>query len=204
MSRFTDFDFGITWLAAMFHRDWPNEGGEIDVLRAFLWDGQDPAAVQALRHDALRTLEGLTAGQIETLWLASIQGKFDFTGNLPSGREWIRVILEECKQWLQDRSDPKLGEVDSDSGFALGSEIKETLADFSHSSLPPHTAEALCDCAHNCSPDLALRFLLRIISSKGMSISNAQYATLLRLGDDLDYGEFLVSEVEDLVDPTLD
>lgn len=204
MPRFTGFNFGITELTSMFHQDWTNEGDALDVLRMHLWNGQDAREVHALHRDALQLLEGLSAGQIQTLWLASTHGRAAFGTESTSAQKWMRVILTECEKWHRDRSDPPLGEVDTDSGFALGAEIKEIIVEFSHSGLTSHTAEALCNCVQNCSPDLALRFLFRIISSEGLSISNAQYATLLRLGVDLGYGEFLVTEVDYLVDPDSD
>lgn len=204
MARFTEFDFGITRLTSMFHRDWPNDGNALDVVRIYLWSGQNPLAVHALRRDALWLVECLQPDRIETLWQAGTEGRSVFGREPKAPQKWMRAILEECDQWTRDRPDQQLGEADKCSGSALGFEIEETVEIFSRSGLKSHIAEALRDCVQNCTPDLGLRFLIRIISSEDLSISETQYATLLRLGADLGYGEFLVSEVEHLVDSDFD
>ena len=60
-------------------------------------------------------------------------------------------------------------------------------------------ADALHRCVRVCSPDLALRWSLRIARRRGWPLERSQYERLVRLGE-VEYGEFIVSDVEFLVE----
>ncbi|MFI1733642.1 hypothetical protein ACH40E_31395 [Streptomyces acidicola] len=75
--------------------------------------------------------------------------------------------------------------------------------------LDPQVADALGACVRSCTPDLAFRLLLRALversasrSPEGVSLSVGQYASLDRLGVALNYGEFVVNDVDHLASVT--
>ncbi|MFE7077387.1 hypothetical protein ACFU96_45640 [Streptomyces sp. NPDC057620] len=73
--------------------------------------------------------------------------------------------------------------------------------------LGPQMADALAECTRSCSPDLAFRLLLRALSSAAQlpdytTLSRGQYVQLSDLGMAFNYGEYVVSDLQYLVDAT--
>ncbi|MET7692452.1 hypothetical protein ABZT06_31480 [Streptomyces sp. NPDC005483] len=69
--------------------------------------------------------------------------------------------------------------------------------------LPDEVGRALTECVRRCTPDIAFRMLLRAVgeigTASGAALSPQHYARLAALASALQYGEFVVSEVQHLV-----
>lgn len=197
MRRFTDFDFGLTWLASNFHADWRIIGGPVKVLDATFWDELDPRAVELVRRDAGLMLGMPTARDIEILWTMATEGGSPFGAEITSGSSWMEVIVTKCETWMAGKPALRLGEADECSGADLADAVSAEISRI----WPPEseTALSLVGCLNNCTPDLAFRFLLRGIVSNFIDMAVDQYRRFSRIGGKLHYGEFLVSETEFLV-----
>ncbi|MEU2929844.1 hypothetical protein ABZ636_33055 [Streptomyces sp. NPDC007251] len=199
MARFTEFDYGITALTSRFHQDWTNTGSPRDVLRAYLWEGQDPRAVEILGRDAACAGEKMSDEHVETLWTASVDGGFAFPGSAESGTEWMRAIDAECRLWLSGKPSFGLSPVDVDPGSAQLTGVLEVIGSLGRYAVDDAVTSALASCARLCSPELALRFTLRVLSVSGVTIDRELHERISALGDSLGFGEFLVSDIADLV-----
>ena len=210
ITRHTDDDFGLTLLMHYFHQDWRHDGSELDVLGVALPPDQDPRAVLALRQDAALVANGLSDNEIRVIWLAGTDGPEPAeTG--PLGRAWMNAIVEYCDGWLaRARYQPPPTELEelggSRSEDVVVHEIQEVSARLGRH--PPPWAlgswdlvgEALTSCARRCTPDLALRLLLRVICRNGIRIPRSQYELLVVIGQSFGYGDFLVTRAEPFVD----
>ncbi|MFG1725747.1 hypothetical protein [Streptomyces sp. Y20] len=207
MKRFDEADFGLTWLTTMFHADWTHNGATgAEAVRYHLDPDLEPEAVLAIRRDARSLLDNLDAATIETLWQAATNpgGAFsDPRRGFTSGPAWTATIVDLCDAWLAVRpAAPALTGPDTEDGAHC---LDAVLAEIGRARLlPDGIRDALARCATGCTPDLALRLLLRAISEAGprssAKLSPDQYARLSELGSEMHYGEFLVSEVEYLVE----
>ncbi|MYS43576.1 hypothetical protein GTY23_20510 [Streptomyces sp. SID5998] len=207
MKRFDDADFGLTWLTTMFHEDWTHNGATgAEAVRYHLDPDLEPAAVLAVRRDARSLLDGLDTATIETLWQAATNpgGTFlDPRRGFTSGSAWLDTIVHLCDAWLAARHvDTVLTGADTEDGAELRDAVLVEID--STRFLPDDIRRALTRCALRCTPDLAFRLLLRAIAETGhrtaARLSREQYARLCVLGSALHYGQFLVPEVEYLVD----
>ncbi|MFJ7151959.1 hypothetical protein ACIQVT_27840 [Streptomyces sp. NPDC100445] len=206
MKRFDDADFGLTWLTAMFHADWTHNGATgAEAVRYHLDPDLPPAAVLAVRRDAQCLLDNLDTATIETLWQAATapEGTFrDPRRGFTSGVAWMADIVRVCDAWLAGGpAAPALSGADTEDG---ADSLDAVLAEIDRARvLPAGVRDALVRCATGCTPDLALRLLLRAICEaghgSGVRLSAEQYARLRGLGSVMHYGEFLVPEVEHLV-----
>lgn len=205
MRRFTDFDFGITGLMDTFHIDWVMEGDALHALNEYLWSELNPKEVVLLRRDASTLLSSLTCQEIETLWLKSIAGSFPFGGVIGSGRDWMRMIIDQCDAWLSGKPEPQLstgdlydGLEERDAVLLLIDEMSEAgaLPAIEQGEYPP-VSTVLTECARRCTPDLAFRFLIRMVLRSGVRLTAEQYGPLLRQAEAFSYGEFLMANLRE-------
>ncbi|MER7568413.1 hypothetical protein ACGFWE_15510 [Streptomyces sp. NPDC048523] len=200
-------DFGVTWLMGMFHEDWTHHGPTAtEAVGYHLWDELDPRSVLALRRDA-RLLLRLASETIEALWLAGTAvGPTFFSGGrsgVTSGTRWMETLTGLCDSWLS-RHAPAAAPDEVPAGWD-GTELADAvLAEIGETRfLPDEVVRALAECVRHCTPDLALRLLLRAMAQTGTAVgavlSPEHYARLAALGSAMEYGEFVVSEVDHLV-----
>ncbi|MFB4262576.1 hypothetical protein [Nonomuraea sp. GTA35] len=204
MQRFTEDDFGITWLMTKFHADWTNNADSaIGAVRHTLWRGLDSRYVISVRRDATLLLEGLSSESIEQLWRSGVEAANFFGHRVPSGSLWMQMLIDECDAWLQRRSITPPGSLDPIDQEAGAGHTGAILTELSEAAgaIGADLADRLTRCVHHCTPDLAFRVLLRTLVVKGEPISRGQYERFTRIGEALHYGEFVVSITEHLVAP---
>lgn len=204
MRDVSNFDFGITGFASGFHQDWRHAGSAAEVLANLLGPHTNPHEVEALRTDALSMRSGLTSGEIETLWVEATGKNFWFgpDGDWPSGPGWLSAIIEICDLWFQthDWPDPQPG-LGRDLADSVITEITAMTALLLERKDTGHVViKALLRCVRECSPDLAFRWSLRIARKHHWPLERGQYERLVALGKQFGYGEFIVSDLEDLVE----
>lgn len=199
MPRFTEFTFGVPWLANGFHQDWLHDGDTAAEVVANRLAGSVDEAALAVRRDA-QMLSNLPSQTLEVLWDAGTDYLPSFE-RLGGGAEWTRTVIDLCDARLSMKGDVRpLTGADTEDGMAcldaVVAEIEE--ARF----LAAEVRAALVDCARRCTPDLAFRVLLGAISSafQNASLSLAQYTRLEAIGSVLQYGEFVVDDVRYLVE----
>ncbi|MEU9245713.1 contact-dependent growth inhibition system immunity protein [Streptomyces shenzhenensis] len=198
MRRFSEFDFGVSWVMSFFHQDWTYDGPTAaDVVAKHLAAEADDK-VLAVRRDARVLVDHLPSETTEVLWTAGAQYMPSFEGT--SGSEWTRTVIGLCDARLSAKADVRpLTGADTEDGLpyrdAVVAEIERV--EF----LPTEVREALVDCARRCTPDLALRVLLRcIVKTPYNVLSPDQYARLEAIGSALHYGEYVVDAVEFMVE----
>ncbi|MGV9567542.1 hypothetical protein [Streptomyces sp. NPDC003480] len=59
MQRFTEFDFGVSWVTGFFHQDWGHDGPTAAAVVAKNLDDVDDEYVLAVRRDAQTLHDGL-------------------------------------------------------------------------------------------------------------------------------------------------
>ncbi|MFC8434719.1 hypothetical protein [Streptomyces sp. NPDC057253] len=198
MQRFTEFDFGVPWVMAFFHQDWTHEADTPAKLVArHLPDGAGEYAL-AVRRDARALLDGLPSRTLEVLWDAGTQ--YGMGWRQTTGAGWTQTVVDVCDTWLSAQEQPPrpLTGADTEDGLAhLGAVVAEIEG---MAFLTAEVRRALADCARACTPDLALRILLRVIEyDSDASLSREQYKRLEDIGSALHYGEFVVPSVEFLI-----
>ncbi|WP_030950923.1 hypothetical protein [Streptomyces sp. NRRL S-481] len=210
-SRSTDFTFGLTWLVDFFHQDWPLDASdEAEVVANQFVDDLDPETVLLVRRDARLLLDTLTPDQIAVLWLSAGEKDAFRFGRSPASASppvWMRTVIRECDRWLENHMHGRLSGGDLEDGFGLVDEIVEEIRKYGDS-IGADSVEALTVCARRCTPDLAFRFFLKALSSKLLSLplrekhflTASRYERLGEIGEALNYGEFIVSELEHMVD----
>ena len=199
MPRFTEFDFGVSWVMGFFHQDGTHYGDTAAEIVANHLTGWSDEAALAVRRDA-RTLGNLPSETLEVLWNAGAEYLPSFETRLGSGAEWTRTVVDLCDARLSTEPDVRpLTGADTEDGTAcldaVVAEIEETRF------LTAEVRAALIDCAHRCTPDLAFRVLLRAMRHvRKASLSPDQYGRLEAVGSALQYGEFVVDNVRFLVE----
>lgn len=203
MRDVSSFDFGLTGFAERFHQDWRHDGSAEDLLATLLGPETDPRVVWALRCDAMSMRSGLTGEEIETLWVAGTGGTFWFgpDGVWQSGPGWLDTIVDRCDRWLRIHGAP---EPEPEAGPQLAdrvaAEITSMTASVPERLDPGHVvADALLRCVR-VSPDLAFRWSLRIARERGWPLERSQYERLVALGEQFQYGEFIVSDAKHLTE----
>lgn len=197
VQRFTEFDFGVPWVMGFFHQDWTYEGETAVEVVAQHLQGAAARGVLAVRRDAGTLLDGLPSETLEVLWTAGAQYMPGFVRT--TGAEWTRTVVGLCDTRLPLQGDVRpLTGADTEDGWsqrdAVVAEIER--AEF----LAAEVREALVECARRCTPDLALRVLLRCAESAPKAwLSQDQYDRLEAIGSALHYGEFVVDSVRFLV-----
>ncbi|MFE1298651.1 hypothetical protein ACFW6K_24020 [Streptomyces sp. NPDC058733] len=199
MPRFTEFDFGVSWVMEFFHQDWSCDGPTAaEVVAKHLADVAGKH-VLAVRRDAETLLDGLPGTALELLWDAATEcmPAFHLVGG---GAQWTRTVVDLCDARLaaKPKVRPLMGADVEDGADQLDAVLREIEeARF----LAEEVRAALTDCARSCTPDLALRVLMKaMIQSPGARLSPARYARLEAIGSALHYGEFVVDNVRYLVD----
>ncbi|GAA3661675.1 hypothetical protein GCM10022224_026490 [Nonomuraea antimicrobica] len=198
MRRYAEDDFGLTWLMSHFHADWTLVAETaISAVRYHLWEGLDPHHVMSLRRDASLLLEGLPSDSIEHLWQSGTESGHFFGRHVPSGSQWMEMLIEECDAWLVRRGTipSRLDPYDQEAGAGEADSILRELNEAA-GAIGAELANQLAQCLHRCTPNLSFRILLRVLSCKGEPISRSQYERFTRIGEALHYGEFVVSNVE--------
>ncbi|MER7836694.1 hypothetical protein ABTY98_12450 [Streptomyces sp. NPDC096040] len=198
MPRFTEFNFGVSWVMGFFHQDGSHDGDTpAEIVANNLAKNGDEEAL-AVRRDA-QILGNLPSETLEVLWEAGAEymPSFELVG---TGAEWTQTVVGLCDARLSAKGDVRqLSGADTEDGMdcldAVVAEIEGTRF------LEAEVRAALIDCARRCTPDLALRVLLRaIVCAPDASLSPDQYARLEAIGSDLRYGEFVVDDVKFLVE----
>ncbi|WP_319461981.1 hypothetical protein [Micromonospora sp. RTP1Z1] len=205
MPRPEYFDFGLTGFARRFHQDWRYDGSPWKQLDRMLGPEHEPVGVEELRRDAAQSLAGLTNGEIEALWVAGTDGNFPFgpDGAWSTGSDWMRTIVQRCDQWYRETGRTPLSRPAPGAGLADAVTREVTLLSASVlERLDPdgRVTAALLRCVRACSPDLAFRWSLRIARRSHLALEASQYARLVRLGEQFKYGEYIVSDLDDLVE----
>jgi hypothetical protein len=202
--RFTEFDFGVSWVMGFFHQDGTHYGDTAAEIVTNHLAGESDEAALAVRRDA-RTLGNLPSETLEVLWNAGAEYLPSFETRIGSGAQWTRTIVGLCDARLSTEASTGAGPrpltgADTEDGTAcldaVVAEIEE--ARF----LPAEVRAALVDCARRCTPDLAFRVLLRAMgcAAPDASLSPDQYERLEAVGSALQYGEFVVDNVRFLVE----
>ncbi|MFJ5971699.1 hypothetical protein [Streptomyces sp. NPDC093060] len=199
MPRFTDFDFGVSWVMSLFHQDWTYDGDTAgDVVAKYLAASADEEAL-AVRRDA-RILGNLASPTLEVLWYAGTQ----YMANLQylgGAAEWARTVVGLCDTRLSASADVRpLTGADTEDGMAC---LDAVVAEIEGAQfLEAEVRAALIDCARRCTPDVAFRVLLRAVrcAPDYPSLSSEQYTRLEAIGSALQYGEFVVDSVKYLVE----
>ncbi|WP_435122383.1 hypothetical protein [Micromonospora tulbaghiae] len=206
MTSVSSFDFGLTGFVGWFHQDWRYEGSCFDLLGRLLGPETDPREVRALRSDAFLMRTTLTAADVELLWHVGSGYSFSFgpDGTWPSGPNWLATIVHECDDWLSRHGSVGAGRASAPHqslADVVAREI-EALTDGLPDARDPGGAlrDALLRCNRSCSPDLALRWCLRIARNCTWPLRRSQYERLVALGDRFGYGEFVVTDAEYLTE----
>lgn len=198
MQRRHDFDFGVSWVMGFFHQDWIHDGPTAaDVVAKHLAAEVDDE-VLAVRRDARALADRLPSETIEVLWTAGAQYMPGFART--SGSEWTRTVVGLCDARLSAKPDVRpLTGADTEDGLPYRDEVIAEIERVEF--LPAEVREALVDCARHCTPDLALRVLLRAVANRpGHSLSPDQYARLEATGWAFHYGEYVVDAVRFMVE----
>ncbi|MFB7078458.1 hypothetical protein [Streptomyces sp. NPDC056308] len=210
MDRSTEFMFGIPWVMSFFHQDWTLDAStEAEAVADQFVEELEPAAVLLVRRDARLLHDGLSPDRLTVLWEACVEGGEYFfrRGRIADGAAWMRQVLEVCDAWLARRPDTvTLSATDQYEGRELAGQVLSAVDEFS-GVLGQETVRALAECVRRCTPDLAFRLLLRALCVKSDSLSphylrlsKEQYARLATLERAFRYGEYVVSDIEHLVD----
>ncbi|MEU9456344.1 hypothetical protein [Streptomyces sp. NPDC048277] len=187
MRRFSEFDFGVSWVMGFFHQDWvydvPTDADE---------------EVSAVHRDARALLDHLPSETLAVLWTAGAEYPPSFEGT--TGSEWTRTVVGLCEARLSAKTDVRpLTGADTEDGFAHRDAVVAEIERVEF--LAAEVREALVDCARHCTPDLALRVLLRtVVNTPRESLSPDQYERLEAIGSALHHGEYVVDAVTFMVD----
>ncbi|MFE7955493.1 hypothetical protein [Streptomyces sp. NPDC057413] len=197
MPRFTEFDFGVSWVMGFFDQDATHYGNTAAEIVANHLAGWSDAAALAVRRDA-QVLGNLPSETLEVLWEAGADYMPSWE-RIGGGAQWTRTVVELCDARLSGTADPQpLTDADCEDGEAY---LEAVVAEIEAAQyLPARVRAALVDCARHCTPDVALRILLSALSSTGAALSRDQYARLEAIGSALHFGEFVVDNVRYLVD----
>ncbi|MFE2419507.1 hypothetical protein [Streptomyces hokutonensis] len=200
MPRFTEFDFGVSWVMGFFHQDATHCGdtaAEIVANHLAGWSGE---AALAVRRDA-RTLGNLPSRTLEVLWNAGAEYLPSFEKRLGSGAQWTRAVVGLCNARLSAETGVRpLAGADTEDGEAC---LDAVVAEIEAARfLTAEVRAALVDCARHCTPELAFRVLLRatVCAARDASLSPDQYRRLEAVGSALQYGEYVVDNVRFLVE----
>lgn len=116
-----------------------------------------------------------------------------FSGREPSGRGRSSTCATSART-----PPPPLAGADIEDGLAHRDAVVAEIEQLGF--LTAEVRSALVDCARHCTPDLALRVLLRVLrNAPGAALPEDLYRRLEDIGSALHYGEFVVTGVEYLV-----
>ncbi|MFF4062216.1 hypothetical protein ACFYZ8_00300 [Streptomyces sp. NPDC001668] len=117
-----------------------------------------------------------------------------------TGAEWTRTVVDLCAVRLSAQADVRpLTGADIEDGLAHRDDVVAEIERVEF--LDAEVRDALVQCAHRCTPDLAFRVLLRaMVYAPDGSLSPNQYQRMEALGSALHYGEFVVGSARFLVE----
>ncbi|MFD3500023.1 contact-dependent growth inhibition system immunity protein [Streptomyces sp. NPDC058676] len=198
MQRFTEFDFGVSWVMGFFHQDWSYEGDTAAEVVAHHFPKEADEEVLAVRRDARTLVDHLPSETLEVLWTAGAEYLPSF--ERITGSEWTRTVIALCDARLSAKADVRpLTGADTEDGSAHRDAVVAEIGQASF--LDAEVREALVECAHRCTPDLAFRVLLRATTNaRGAALSPDQYKRMETIGSALHYGEYVVDGVRYLVE----
>jgi hypothetical protein len=214
MNQVAEFDFGVTALAQLFHQDWPSGGTPSEVADAYI--RQLPYAHLAVLADDLSFMAGFGEKDVYAgvLWFASTVGYYrpELAG-MPY-EDFFRHVLHRCNERLRQvqessaaasmsRHQGRSGAVRSEIRhlhYGLEKCLKRSRLWIAEEGSPSVIDALYRYAGEEARPELAFRFLLRLIVASSCTISSIEYAHLREVGASLGYGEFLVSAVEFLVE----
>ncbi|MFJ5535206.1 contact-dependent growth inhibition system immunity protein [Streptomyces sp. NPDC093261] len=197
MQRFTEFDFGVSWVTGFFHQDWGHDGPTAAAVVAKNLDDVDDEYVLAVRRDAQTLHDGLPSETLEVLWDAGADYMPRFEPI--TGAQWTQTVVDLCDARLSAKADVRpLAGADVEDGAA---QLDAIVAEIEAARfLEAKVRAALVDCARRCTPELAFRLFLRaMLVAHDRSLTPEQYARLETIGSALHYGEFVVDSVQYLV-----
>ncbi|MDH6604561.1 hypothetical protein M2164_000196 [Streptomyces sp. SAI-208] len=198
MQRFTEFEFGVPWVMGLFHQDWIYDGPTAADVVAKHLGGWSNETVLAVRRDAQTLLDHLPSQTLEVLWTAGTQYIPSF--QQITGTQWTQTVIDLCAARLSAQTDARpLTGADIEDGLAHRDDVVAEIERVEF--LDAEVRDALVQCAHRCTPDLAFRILLRaIVYAPDGSLSSTQYQRMEALGSALHYGEFVVDSARFLVE----
>ena len=210
MDRSTEFTFGIPWVMSFFHQDWTLDAStEAEAVAGQFVEELEPEAVLLVRRDARLLHDVLPAGHVTVLWEGCVEGggRFFHRGGPTDGATWMRQLIGLCDVWLARLPDPvTLSEADRYEGRELAGRVRAAVDGFDDV-LDRELVRALTECVDRCTPDLAFRLLLRALPIRSDSLSphylrlsRERYTQLVELGAAFRYGEYVVGDIEYLVD----
>ncbi|MDF9816426.1 hypothetical protein [Streptomyces sp. SPB162] len=211
----TEFDFGITGIASDFHQDWALGFADAGSLVAeYLAAEHGAPLVCALELDASSLARStLPDSWLSDLWNASTDGYHSLSPGSSGGRAWMAEVADLAQQRLRQLHGP--GEAEGHRtvqtadrrNLADVTRLIESLAPhletsvgryWRHIAVPRNLHTTLVECADVVSPELAFRFLHRILVAGSGGVDSEALATMRRLGRCFDYGEFMLSDIESM------
>ncbi|MER5478863.1 hypothetical protein ABT026_18125 [Streptomyces sp. NPDC002734] len=196
--RYTPFDFGVSTVMGLFHQDWTHDGDTApDVVARYLDINPEHRLALAVRRDA-RILRRLPSPTLEVLWEAAAE-RLPPIDRLGGGSEWTRTVVDLCDARLAKATVRELRGADAEDGSACLDAVVTEIEQITF--LTTEVRSALTDCARHCTPDLALRILLRAMTNVPQaSLPAAQYTRLEAIGSAMRYGEYVVDNISFLVE----
>jgi hypothetical protein len=208
--RHGGLDFGLPHLVRAFHDRWRAEGGDLEVVTAYTV--QFPLTmVEAVLADTLRlTGSAVPPWAIEALWSAGTERRHDLLEEGRDGRDWLDLLSRLCVERLGTEGPDHPRSVPPSPYAHLTGAVLDEIAlvspGLAAASLGsgrrhvPGVVPALEQVALHACPDLAFRFLLRLLANYGPGIPRSQYERWAALGAAFEYGELMIEGYEHLVD----
>ncbi len=208
--RQTSWDFGFSRLAGNAHQDWRPEAAADEVHRVADTDEplQSPGASAALLlEDALRLLRSpLPDNVITELWIAVSDAALRI-----DGRDWLRLVTTVCEERLREVAPaytPVIPPVRTDLTDTVLAELREIALVVGDKAISPYwqplpaanAMTALEQVIERVDPDLGFRLFLRVLWTLSVRITREQYQRYAAIGEQFGYGEYHVSDVEQLVE----
>lgn len=199
----------MTELASAFHQDWSLQGDPRAVLEFMMSVDRSAESISALMRDATVLRSGLSGREFELLWGLCIDGYPRFRKEAGTGQDWLRVISEECARWFEAHPESRFVAVDPEPGWMCLDGVLAEIRDlpemlkgarYSAGAAAEDATRVLRRCARECTPELALRFFLRVLVMALAPVSPERFDRLKHLGRAVAYGDLLVSSVEFLID----
>ncbi|WBO63817.1 hypothetical protein [Streptomyces camelliae] len=205
--------FGLPFLAAMFHGGWDAwryEGSGTPrehVGRLAHGDrGLGPGTQAAVLLQDVRRLAGsaLSDDAVTALWRTAAHRWNAAEAFDADGRAWLREIAEVCTARLADVAPayvPALPTLRSDLTEAVLREVRDigpaldrSVTHHCRSAATEGIASVLEETVRSVDPDLGFRFLLHLLASYDVAVSETQYARYQEIGARFGFHEEYVAE----------
>lgn len=205
--RYTEFDFGLTGLAKLFHEDWGRDRAALEVVGDYA-RSYEGAAARAILRDARRLLDSdLPTWVVGALWEAATGRNHDLAHYGADGREWLRRVVDVCRA-CTSQDDP-VGESGIEGGELRALVLEEidavapalvAVTEHGDGDEVPGAVTALRMCVAQTDADLGFRLFLRVLFRYPIPIGEERYARYADLGQRFGYGEFHVDDVRFLTE----